>query len=216
MNPRRIHWTHSVLLAGAGLLFAASAEAAGYGVYFDYGRANGEIEHFNYDTDKFGIGFVADTNVAKDRVFNYRFNLGYQHSEREFNSGEEGDFNGLTMNHAFGFGIYRGPALRLWAGPAIRVSADVLHEHLDAFDLVNLSAGGGVQLGLNLHASDRLSLAVSFAYQYLYVGEVVIWDDYDDTDWSDGRDHLFTVNVSFLFRSRGDRYKPEKEPPEDE
>jgi hypothetical protein len=210
MNPNRIHWTYSVLLAGAGLLFAASVEAAGYGAYFEYGRAMGEIEHFDYDTNKFGAGFVVDTNVAKNRLFNYRFTLGYQHSKREFNNGDEGDFNGVTMNHAFGFGLYRSPALRLWAGPAIRLSADVLHEDLDDVAVVNLSAGGGLQLGLNAHAGNRFSLAISFAYQYLYVGEIVVWDDYDDADRFDGRNHLCTLNVSFLFRSAGDRYEPAK------
>jgi hypothetical protein len=115
------------------------------------------------------------------------------------------------MNHAFGFGLYRSPALRLWAGPAIRLSADVLHEDLDDIDVVDFSIGGGLQLGLNAHAGNRFSLGISFAYQYLYVGETVFWDDYNDVDLFDGREHLCTVNVSFLFRSAGDRYESKKE-----
>lgn len=210
MNPSRVHWPCSLLLAGAGLLLAASVEAAGYGPYFEYARANGEMDHFDFDANKYGVGFVVDTNVAKDRVFNYRFALGYQHHEREFDNGVEGEFNGITMNHAFGFGLYRGRALRVWAGPSIRLSADVLHEDTDDLHVVDFSAGGGFQVGLNAHTDDRFSLAISFAYQYLYVGEVMFWEDYDDTDHFNGREHLCTLNVSFLFRSEGDRYERKK------
>ncbi len=160
-------------------------------------------------TKKVGVGFALDTNVAKDRLFNYRLNLGYQHSKREYDSGYEEDYNGFTMNHAFGFALYSSPSLRVWAGPALRMGVDVLDENNPTLSIFNLNIGGGPQVGLNLHTGDRVSIALSAAYQYLYVGQFWVYDDDDyDTDNYDGGQHLGTLNVTFFFRSAGDRHTP--------
>jgi hypothetical protein len=220
-----VYWIRSILLAGVGLLFATAVQAAGAGVYLEYGRAGGEV-YFDdglpdaeYDTNKFGVGFVFDTNVAKNSLFNYRLSLGYRHSERDYEmlypvySGAEEDFHGFTMNHTFGFGLYRGPALRLWLGPAIRLGVDVIDEHDSSLDAWDLSIGAGPQLGVNVHAGDYLSFSISAAYQYLYVARIERHENPfgdDDLDGLNGTQHLGTLNVSFLFRSKGDRYKPRK------
>jgi hypothetical protein len=211
MNRSQIRWTRSILLAGVTLLLGSSVQAAGFGAYLEYARAGGYLEddpyRFDYSTNKFGVGFAFDTNVAKNGLFNYRLNLGYQHSWREYDSGFEEAYNGFTMNHAFGFALYRGPGMRLWLGPALRLSADVLHEDLADRSVVNLSIGAGPQLGLNLHAGQRISIAFSAAYQYLYVGQVHSYDNYTSADTYDGGQHLGSLNLTFLFRTKGDLYK---------
>jgi hypothetical protein len=214
MNCIQIHWTRSILLAGATWLLATSAQAVGLGVYLEYLPAGGYLEdppvEYDYDTNKVGVGFVLDTNVAKDQIFNYRFNLGYQHSKREYDFGFKEKYNGVTMNHAFGFALYTNPSLRLWAGPAIRLGVDVLDEDMVDVSVFNFSAGGGPQVGLNWHVGDRVSIALSAAYQYLYVGQFWVYeDDYDDYDTEDydGGQHLGTLNLTFFFRSAGDRYR---------
>ena len=211
MNRSQIHWSRYILLVGAALLLAGSVQAAGFGAYLEYAPAGGYVEdgpyRMDYSTNKVGVGFAFDTNVAKNSLFNYRLNLGYQHSWREYDFGIEEAYNGFTMNHAFGFALYRSPSWRLWLGPALRLSADVLHEDRIAGRVVNLSIGAGPQLGLNVHTGKHVSLAFSAAYQYLYAGLVHSYDNYSDTDTYDGGQHLGSLNLTFLFRTKSDLYK---------
>jgi hypothetical protein len=196
------------------LLASSTAQAVGYGPYFEYGRGIGVQEgfglDFDFDENRYGVGFALDTAVARDRLFNYRLNVGYQHTQRTFDFfgiSPKSKFNGVTLNNMFGFGVYRDSNVRVWLGPSIRFNADILSDAPDGLDVVDLGIGGGLALGVNVHTGDLGSAAFTFGYQYLYVGEIVTGEDDDfDTRTIDGREHLISLNFSFLFRSGGDRY----------
>ena len=85
--------TARVVSLGLALLFpASSAMAVGAGMYFSYGHGWGNVEDddfddlwddglpytFDFEENVFGVGFTFDTNVAKNRLFNYRLEIGYE------------------------------------------------------------------------------------------------------------------------------------------
>lgn len=204
----------------------AASLATGFGAYFEYVHAEGEIDpglpnsgDADFDANKYGFGFALDTNLAEDRLFNYRLNLGFQHTNRHFddfafqgNVFDLGhiDANGVNLNNAFGFGIWRGQNHRLWLGPSIRVAVDVYDTNDSNIDIVDVSAGGGAALGLNLHAGRNVTIGLTAGYQYLAVSEIVYIDPdsgNDDTRTFDGHEHLVTANVTIFFRTRGDQYR---------
>jgi hypothetical protein len=89
-------------------------------------------------------------------------------------------------------------------GPAVRLSVDVLDWPVSGVDVVDLSLGAGPELGLNWNIGEGMTLSTTFAYQLLYVGEVV------DTDFAtegfNGFEHLISLNLGFFFRLPGDRF----------
>jgi hypothetical protein len=203
------------------------SSALGLGAYFEFLHGEGEIdflgvEHLDFDSDKFGFGFALDTNLAQNRLFNYRLTAGYQHTDRDlddFNLGgilsslDNRDADGFSFNNAFGFGLWRGPQHRLWAGPAIRLAVDVFDVDDDLtstdVDIVDFSIGGGPTIGLNLHAGENVTVGLTVGYQYLYVAEFVTIDTvgFDDTDAYDGHEHLVSANITVFFRTSGDQFR---------
>ena len=113
MYQARIHTVPLIALIGFSLLVGDVAHAAGFGGYLSYSKIDGGVDDLpflgdqDYESDRFGLGFVMDTNVAKDSLFNYRLEVGYQHSWREFDdfSGEI-ESDGFTINNTFGFAPY--------------------------------------------------------------------------------------------------------------
>jgi hypothetical protein len=199
--------------------------ATGFGAYLEFLHAEGDIDpgtsivdDLDYDAEKFGFGFALDTNLAQNRLFNYRLSIGYQHTDREFDNLTVGNFpvtfgnieaDGLSINNAFGFGMWRGRNHRLWAGPTFRLGVDVFDTNDNDVDIVDVSVGGGAVVGLNLHAGRFVTIGLTAGYQYLYVGEIVYVDtpNFDETETFDGNEHLVSVNVSIFFRTRGDRFR---------
>jgi hypothetical protein len=203
------------------------AFALGLGAYFEFLHGEGEvdflgIDDLDFDSDKFGFGFALDTNLAENRLFNYRMTFGYQHTDRDlddsiltgfFSDIDYNDANGFSFNNAFGFGIWRGPRHRLWAGPAIRLGVDVFDADTNLsntdIDIVDASVGGGPMIGLNLHAGENVTIGLTAGYQYLYVAEIVTVDTggFDETESFDGHEHLVSANVTVFFRTAGDQYR---------
>ena len=69
-----------------------------------------------------------DSAVAKDKLFNYRMNLGYEHVPRGSTDSTFAMFNGGSFENIFGFGVYRSKLMRVWLGPSLRIAAGVLDE----------------------------------------------------------------------------------------
>ena len=196
------------LLVASSLFFATQAQAAGFGAYLEYGHAEGDSDLFDESsTERFGVGFTLDTALASDRLLNYRLSLGYQHGERDFDGGPTIDTDGFTINNALGFGVIRSPDLRFWLGPSVRISIDALD--VPGFgiglDVTDVSIGGGPVVGLNWNIGERVTLSTTLAYQYLYIAEIAETDFEDET--FDAHEHLISLNLSFFFRTGGDRYR---------
>jgi hypothetical protein len=214
MTARRPRWIAGTVLTWI-VLAASAAQAAGFGAYFEYGRGIAQQESgLGFDLDftenKYGVGLALDTAVAQNRLFNYRLNLGYQYSSREFDLGGlvgNADLNGFSLNQMFGFGVLRTRNLRLWLGPSLRLNFDFVDEDIPRANWLDLGMGVGIAAGLNLHTGSVGSAAFTLGYQYLYVGEFV-YGDAVNTDVFNGGEHLISFNLSYFFRSRGDRFAP--------
>jgi hypothetical protein len=149
MSLKKLQCIVLLIATSSDLVAATPAFATGLGGYLSYGNVDGSVDfNFNgdYKTDRFGIGFVMDTNVATDRLFNYRLELGYQKSWREFDVlSRDIEFSGFTWNNYFGFAPYRSQNIRLWMGPTLRFSVDAPDEdNIDLGDWVALGAGIGI------------------------------------------------------------------------
>ncbi len=107
---------------------ATGAMAFGIGGYATLGGGNtiydfSRFEWFRTGNMKnssnlaIGGGLVLDTNLANNRIFNYRLKLGGEalNVDRERSI----DMSRLHMQHIFGFGIVRTKVVRLWLGPSI-------------------------------------------------------------------------------------------------
>ena len=222
-----------LMIAISTLFCAGPSLAFGVGAYFEYLHGDGELDSnltslfsgindAEFEADKFGVGFALDTNLAQNRLFNYRLMIGYQKTNRDFDAVANVplpgsvftlgnlDAHGFSFNSAFGFGLLRRPHLRLWAGPAIRLGVDVFDTNNDDIDLVDFSAGGGPVVGLNFHAGQHLTIGLTAGYQYLYVGEILRLDlpgSEDGAETFDGHEHIAMANITFFFRSSGDQFR---------
>lgn len=229
----------AVLTASCIMLWSGTALAGGYGFFLEYGRniaapgggISEEIDYLNaeliyllgfgfpesdllnlLDRNEFAIGFSMDTNVAADRLFNYRLDFGF-HRSMWVNDDDpldrvlalalgrpSGSSNGIMLNNVFGFGVLRTPAVRVWLGPAIRMNFDYYGDG-EAFDY---QLGIGPQLGINFNMGSVFTIVLSSAYNYKW-GWLLDLSVFDEGVTSH-RDHYVSVNLSFLFRSSGDQF----------
>lgn len=207
-----------VLLAlGSILLMVPStASAVGYGMNFTYGHRMGDlsdvddfINDLEWTSNDFAFGFTLDTAVAKDKVFNYRMNLNYERGIIDLKiaglgSADDQKSNGMAMDHIFAFGVVRNDNMRLWVGPAIRLSVSGIDQ--SGYNGIEADFGFGAIAGVNIHMSDLISAGLTFGYTYN--GAIAGTDTVGiDTAFTGGL-HRISAGVVVLFRGRGDQYSP--------
>lgn len=152
------------------VLFASNAYAFGLGVYGSTGSGSAEWDKeywdgssFTYDKDSehSTFGFVMDTAVAKNTLFNYRLSVGSAKVEHE-----PGDccatyeLKGIVFENDFGFGIIRKEKFRLWVGPELRIGfyeGEIKNSPVD-IDLVEV--GLGPVIGANFHLGPVVTLSL--------------------------------------------------------
>ncbi|OHD69815.1 MAG: hypothetical protein A2W19_09575 [Spirochaetes bacterium RBG_16_49_21] len=121
----------SVCFGGLVVLLATGAMAFGIGGYMTLGGGStshdyGKYEYFAAGQMKessdfaIGGGLIMDSNLAYDRVFNWRMKIGGE--QLKVDREAEMKLTRLHMNHLFGFGIVRTKVVRLWLGPRIGIS----------------------------------------------------------------------------------------------
>jgi len=208
------------LLSLVGLLFAtmtSNAFAVGMGFFGTLEGGSGddwELEapggstfgDLDVDVGRFGVGFVFDTAVAKDKLFNYRLNAAIVGVDLELTSdrfpGDNADVDlvGLALDNTFGFGVLRSEKVRLWIGPRVRVgfyTGDVEDDDVTAAEF-----GIGGVFGANFHVSPVVSLGVETGFMISgYAGEVET--SFGDIDIEGTTGSLF-LNGVVLFRLTGD------------
>jgi len=163
-------------------VFLSESMATGVGFNISGGRGeaewnatnwshSGSDKDFDFDTDikKKGAGFVLDTAVSSDRVFNYRLNLGWERNEYKIDDVYKyiihpdiyGKFetSGWFMSHDFGFRIFNNSKVRIWMGPQVRLSSTKgeLKSNKN-YEIDFISFGVGPVLGLNIHITSSMSI----------------------------------------------------------
>jgi len=147
-----------------------------------------------------------DTNVARDRLVNYRLDVNYEHTNftGTYNFDQPmGTIsgNGGSINNAVGFGLVRTKTVRLWLGPTFRLGGAY---YGDATDIGIVDVAGGVDLGLNLHTSRDVSIGATVGYQYAYS---YIGNTRDLTRGLGGGGSRARAAITVLFRTAGDQFE---------
>jgi len=196
------------------ILVCPSLYAGGLGIAFPYGVGSTDYDIYEADASHFGINFVFDSNVARDRVFNYRLNFGIEFFNHEYEYDYYDSYYGyyywgtasneglrIITDHTFGFGILKSRVVRLWLGPTVRVG------FVTGDDASGISLGAGITaLGLNFNFGSVFTLGLEAGYMFnadLYFDDVIYEEDYYsyyDYGSSTGLNQMFVAKLSIIFR----------------
>jgi len=197
-------------------LGVSNSFALGLGVTYGTGSGSGEFDpdadifdeyeddssdydapSFDIDTSYSGFGFVLDTNVSKDALFNYRLDLQYGTFTYENDYGWEIDLDQFTMDHTFGFRIYRNELVRIWLGPQIRLSY-ATGDYKNRIDYTQYGFGIAPVVGVNFNPGKVVSPALTVGYRYQGIYGTRDGGGTDD-DYTATDSALF-LNLTLLFR----------------
>ena len=152
-----------------------------------------------------------DSNLAQDRLFNYRLNVGYDKLDVEGDDWNDTtlELGGLVIDNTFGFGVLRTETFRLWLGPQVRLgfyggetdnSGTKLEAALFAFGLAPV-------VGANWNLGDSFTLSLVAGYRFMgFAGGVDLSDDSDDGTFT-GSGNMGFLNLSAMFRTGSDRFR---------
>lgn len=161
-----------------------NALALGLGFYGSLQAGEGDWEFENLagpddnfdggDLTRFGFGFVLDTAVLKDTLFNYRLDVGFERFDADLGgTSVTAELVGIAADSSFGFGVLRTENVRLWVGPRVRVAAyggDFNNDSSIDIALVEFGAGG--VFGANFKVGPTVVLGVETGFMFSgYTGE---------------------------------------------
>ncbi|HEY6000653.1 MAG TPA: hypothetical protein VI078_15305 [bacterium] len=196
MNVRRTGLVLALLaLVTVSLCLPTAARAVGIGVGVDVkgGTLSLDEPDEDYDFKATGLNFVLDTNVAADRIFNYRLALGYERETVEDGQGNRDlKIDRMVMTNTFGFGVVRTAPFRLWIGPQISLAYGYDSDFNGDFQ--DFGIGIGPALGVNFNLGPVVTLGLEAGYEFSGYS----WEtDYDD---GDGTRNGFRGAAVLLFR----------------
>jgi len=170
------------------LAFPLALSASGIGLYVPYSlgdsldatytpdNGNEFDQTITYDPTV-GLGLTFDSNLGKDKLFNYR--LGVEWMTRTIDTVSNGKCTGDSCDmfrfqvvQTFGFGVLRTKMVRLWVGPRInlgynyRSDENTFVTQTDA----NLEVGIAPAVGVNLNFGRFFAIAADLDYRFSWVG----------------------------------------------
>jgi hypothetical protein len=165
------------IIGGCVLALLVAAESAyplGLGAY-GFVRKGRDAAHLS----TFSYGLLLDTALARDSLFNFRYQVGF----------------GTTMQNedmfgSFGFGLVRTPYLRFWLGPQLGMS----FKQRDTFPMPTF----GAVLGLNVNFLEHYTFSVDGGYRWMMIFHD---NDGDTMGWGQGEPFL---GIALIFRFNDD------------
>ena len=194
-------------LVAAILMHSGAAQAAGIGGYIEYSGYQNDLTNYgsgiDLDGNRIGVGVTYSTNPQGSALFNYRLDAGYVHTWEDARGyPKQINYNGFSLNNAFGFRVFQNSKTRVWIGPAVGLGVDVMSQDRLEDDVVAFTIGGGPQIGVNLAASESLTMAFTAGYQYRYRAEW--YGDLDlDNDNAHGSGSYWLANIALMFNTGG-------------
>ncbi len=173
------------------LAIPMAANATGMGVYVPVSLGDSGSYTKSYDNELLpdqeidldykasaGLGLAFDTNIGKDKLFNYRFGLEFMKQEIDAENGVacSGDCDfGTRVNlvNTFGFGVLRTQTVRLWVGPRINIAYD-WDTGDNGYARVGFEFGVAPAVGVNVNLGRVVSLAADLDYRF--AATVGAWD----------------------------------------
>jgi len=188
-----------LMAIGLGAYTTGSAASYSCTLYDDYDST------FDLDVSQFGAGFVLDTAVAKDRVFNYRLNVELTGLSAETESGSAYDGFAFNVFNTFGFGIVRTEKVRFWLGPQIGFGyfyadkpTDYGYYETYTSSIEGATVSVGPMAGININIGPVVSLCFDAGLRASFIfGGIDTYDDYYDFDGSGAE---FVVHAGIIFR----------------
>lgn len=204
-----------VLLLLVLMLVSTQAMAVGIGIYGGLGKASNarvrDSSLISSDESHMlaGLGFVLDTAVAKNQLFNYRLNAGLEKWNRDGDtlqniaSAEPLRFG---LYNTFGFGIIKTRPIRFWLGPQAGLTlfiepATDTGKILDFFQLSQNNGAIGYTIGLatgvNINIGDKFTIGIDGGarrWDYYYLEANPLRGQRRE------RTHEYYGNVSVMFR----------------
>jgi len=211
-----------ILIAGFSvactLFLSAQLSALGLGVYgtgskssttWTYHKNEVPDFHIKSSDSKMGAGFVLDTNLAKDNLFNYRLNIGFAKITLDNEKTSYSSFYGIKditgyeyhLYNTFGFGIVRTEEIRLWIGP--QIGFGVIRGEYDLSsgqdnDFTTIFFSGALAAGMNVNIGDIVTFGFDAGYRLKqhWGGASVGNPSFGIT----GKERELYANVSFILR----------------
>jgi len=127
-----------------------------------------------------GFGLTYDSNLGKDKLFNYRLGLEWMTRTLDttkvdgtsYNCDGDCDMSRFQIVQTFGFGVLRTEMVRLWVGPRINLGynyADQVNGSVETKNF-NLEAGIAPAVGINLNFGRWFAIAADLDYRFAYTG----------------------------------------------
>lgn len=178
------------------MLFYNTGFAVGTGIYTVLGTGintlntnmqNNVVKNgfMNQKTDNvrsfmsYGAGLITDTNLDGEKIFNYRFRLGYDFQVSD--SDEYKYLHRVMLTNIFGVGLYRDEQVRLWLGPLVGIGyLGGENTYIDKNYLFNgsvfvkkskmevslLDFNIGMELGININLVKSVTFSFEGGFQY--------------------------------------------------
>jgi len=120
-----------------------------------------------------GYGLVLDTNIGKNKLYNYRLNI--ESNEIEAENGYK--FDKTSIVNTFGFALFRNEHVRVFMGPRLNIGFEDRRE-----DDSRLEYSLAPAIGVNIHLGSVVSLGLDFDYKISALATSI--GDYNDEDLS--------------------------------
>ena len=174
------------LLLSALVAAPLTASAAGMGIYIPFNVTETEKHDFDTSTSSSytntyeykaspGFGIAFDSNIGKDKLYNYRLGLEYRKSDLDTINGHSysGTYTKTMFNivNTFGFGVFRNENIRLWVGPRLNIQFETA-EHSESSTYSSGSFGVGIAPAAGINVSLGKVVALAFDLDYHVAGIV--------------------------------------------
>lgn len=185
-------WTSNSFAIGLGFTSASGNEK--------WSTNNTNTSDSDHDVSATGIMF--DTNVAKNRLFNYR--LTYQNEENKSSNGSF-KYEGYAIANDFGFGVFKNEWVRLWIGPRFTTTVyDTVSVNnvQRGTDVVGIAYGPVIGINVNFPQVVSLSITTGRMIGGGYIGNI---DNFGTSIFGDDVDvdvKSSFLNISVVFRIR--------------
>lgn len=190
----------SAALVAAFVLGGGTVRAEGIGASFSLSHGAAELEDrddvwedLDTRTTQTGLGLIFDSNLAQDRLVNYRLNMGIEFASQDVEqAGIHNEVQGtnFALDQTLGFGFIRTPELRVFVGPSLHLGVGRIDDQIDVdgfrvdYEETSFTAGLGPEIGFNFNLGRNLTLSTSLFARYGV--RVQAFDDFYDEVGSDG------------------------------